>query len=536
MAKTLFLRIPHIRMSCVFIALVFVMFSSNAYSQGAKQPFRWSISADGKTLNVIASVPENHHLYSHMTKIVLKTADDTTVEPEIKPPSIDYEDKLLGKINIFRGKSDFIWKFPLEKVKFPATLSVGWQGCREEGAGENAICYMPGKVSYKILSAEPLKDTIYPAAQKPDADEKTIGAVSKLPAFKIERTASGYIPSGEFTAFLKGESGESVFSFAGKSFGAVILLTMLGGILLNLTPCVLPMIPINLAIIGAGTGEKNKARSLIRGLVYAAGIALAYGVTGLFVVLGGKSVGQINSEWWFNGIVAVIFIALSLAMFGVFNVDFSRYESHFKVRNSAETAGVFIMGVIAALLAGACVAPVVVAVMLQSAKMYAEGNTAGLMLPFALGVGMAIPWPLAASGISVLPKPGKWMNYIKYAFGVMIMLIGLYYAYLSYESLMTKGGIYTASQKPPHEILAEAFAESEKTGKPVFIDFWATWCKNCSAMNLTTFKNAAVKTELEKFIDVRLQAEDFSDPATAGILKAFKVTGLPTYVIAVPEK
>ncbi len=79
------------------------------------------------------------------------------------------------------------------------------------------------------------------------------------------------------------------------------------------------------------------------------------------------------------------------------------------------------MGAVAALLAGACVAPVVIQVVLFSSNLYATGTTVALALPFFLGVGMAIPWPIAGAGLASLPKPGVWMVRVKQVFGVLIL-------------------------------------------------------------------------------------------------------------------
>ena len=105
------------------------------------------------------------------------------------------------------------------------------------------------------------------------------------------------------------------------------------------------------------------------------------------------------------------------------------------------------MGIIAALLAGACVAPVLIAVLLHSATIYKEGNPAGLLLPFLLGLGMGLPWAFAGAGIAVLPKPGKWMMHIKYIFGVLIIAMGLYYGYLAFTLLDSKQAASSSGQR-----------------------------------------------------------------------------------------
>src|SRR5881394_3917307 len=91
------------------------------------------------------------------------------------------------------------------------------------------------------------------------------------------------------------------------------------------------------------------------------------------------------------------------------------------------------MGAVAALLAGACVAPVVIQVVLFSSNLYARGASVALALPFLLGVGMAAPWPIAGAGLAALPKPGAWMVRVKQVFGIFILATAVYYGYEAYS-------------------------------------------------------------------------------------------------------
>jgi hypothetical protein len=162
-------------------------------------------------------------------------------------------------------------------------------------------------------------------------------------------------------------------------------------------------------------------------------MAVVYGGLGLIVVLTASSFGTINASPWFNLGIAVLFVLLGIAMFDVINIDFSRYSSSLKGAGSQGSMGLaFTMGGVAALLAGACVAPVVIQVVLFSSNLYAAGTPAALALPFVLGVGMAIPWPIAGAGIAALPKPGAWMTRIKQAFGVIILGTAVFYGYEAY--------------------------------------------------------------------------------------------------------
>ena len=151
-------------------------------------------------------------------------------------------------------------------------------------------------------------------------------------------------------------------------------------------------------------------------------MAVVYGVLGLVVILTAGTFGTINSSPWFNLGIAILFVVLGLAMFDVLVIDFSSFSSGMaNPTKRGSFAVAFTMGAVAALLAGACVAPVVIQVVLFSSSLYAGGTSVALALPFVLGVGMAIPWPIAGAGLASLPKPGKWMVRIKEAFGVLII-------------------------------------------------------------------------------------------------------------------
>src|SRR5436853_3720639 len=140
--------------------------------------------------------------------------------------------------------------------------------------------------------------------------------------------------------------------FEGRGPLAILLIVFLGGLALNLTPCVLPMIPINLSIIGAGTKAGSRGRGFLLGGTYGAAMAVVYGVLGLVVILTAGTFGTINASPWFNLAIALLFIGLGLAMFDVITIDFSRFSTRLPIgtrRGSMPLA--FGMGAVAALLA-----------------------------------------------------------------------------------------------------------------------------------------------------------------------------------------
>jgi thiol:disulfide interchange protein DsbD len=353
-----------------------------------------------------------------------------------------------------------------------------------------------------------------------------------------------YAEAPEFLQFIKNaEAGvKEKGMFEGQGPLAILAIVFLGGLALNLTPCVLPMIPINLAIIGAGTQSKNRGRGFALGAAYGAAMALVYGVLGLVVVMVGGTFGAINSTVWFNVGIAILFVVLALAMFDVISIDFSKWSSKFQFESSSR--GTFLlafgMGSLAALLAGACVAPVVIQVVLFSSNMYAAGTTIALALPFVLGLGMAVPWPLAGAGMASLPKPGAWMIRVKQALGVFILATAAYYGYVAYQIIDSRRAVAQSASAGEfkdgwYTSVVPGLQAALRDNKPAMVDFWATWCKDCIVMDKTTLKNAQVLEALKGYTLVKYQTEEIGLPHIEELLTRYGTVGLPAYVILKPK-
>ena len=432
----------------------------------------------------------------------------------------------------------------------PTSVQAAWT--LSIGAGRSARTNRDvfGRIRFGTGEAPPPAAAPAPAAGNVAPADPSAGngdPAARLDRFTALGTAAGYLDREDFLKFIHNAENGIVEKgwFEGRGPLAILFIVLVGGLALNLTPCVLPMIPINLAIIGAGAQAGSRRRGFLLGATYGGAMAVVYGVLGLVVILTAGTFGTINSSPWFNLAIAVVFVLLALAMFDVIEIDFSRFSSRFQIAGAKRGTFLlaFTLGAVAALLAGACVAPVVIQVVLFASDLYSSGTKLALTLPFLLGLGMALPWPVAGAGIAALPKPGPWMVRVKQAFGVFILITAAYYGYLSYELLSDRwvdaaeveGSVAAKVKEGWYSNLDQGLAAAERERKPVLIDFWATWCKNCLTMDRTTLADPEVGSALAGYIKIKFQAENPDEPPAVDVMRRFDAIGLPTYVILKPR-
>ena len=537
--------------SCLLPALLAIFLGSPCWAQG-KSPFavRASLSTEGARTNLSVTfiIPQNCHLYADRMSV---TALDGAVILATTVPAAKIVRDTFSDSDARIYDRDVTFAYSVQSAPGNVVdVDVEYQGCNE------TLCFLPQKERHRAARvgasprATPEQETNAPTVSVPPSPASWQATVKAH--FVVSGRTSGYVESVPFTAFLeqaqtgsRPQSDSLADTLRTRGMWVALLVILVFGLALNLTPCVLPMIPVNIAIIGAGVHAGSRRRGFALGSAYGLGIAIVYGILGLLVILSGARFGALNSSPWFNAAIAGVFLVMSLGMFDLIPIDFSRFQTSVGTGTQRKGSYVasFLLGGIAALLAGACVAPVVISVLLLSTGMYASGHPSGLLLPFVLGLGMALPWPFAGAGLSFLPKPGRWMERVKVAFGIVILLAAAWYGYLAFSLFRdrTESGrqaVIAAEERAAkegwHTSLPDAIEQAQRESRPVFIDFWASWCKNCLRMDGTTFRDPEVRRQLDRFVKVKYRAEDLGEPQTKAALDAFDVVGLPTYVVLKP--
>lgn len=494
--------------------------------------------AAGETQLVVQAVlPAGYKLYADQFK--LEAPAQVKIIPLALPVPREEKDAYSGEKKLFYKQSFTAVYLVAGLTNGALAIKITYQGC------DQTQCFLPAARDFYLeLAGRTTARQAPPAAgQAAESGPREAASGDWLnnlrQNYKMVAARSGYMDARSFVAFLdSGRHGAQPADAVqhawqiGKKWLS-ILLVILGGLALNLTPCVLPLIPVNLAIIGAGARSASARQGFLRGALYGLGIVLVYGALGVVTVKTGAQFGAINASPWFNLSVAVIFLALALALFDLIRIDFSRFQSRWPMPGQGLWF-VLALGAVSAILAGACVAPVVIAVLLLATDLYLKGESIGLIMPFFLGLGMALPWPLAGAGLAWLPKPGQWMTRVKQVFAAIILLAAFYYGAQAVKLFSRNSAEQPpASHFPSGErwLKLSDHAPRDPGEKPVLIYFGASWCKSCNAMEANTFRNAAVRQKLDEFIGLKYAAENPQAETVRAVLREFAILGLPTYVI-----
>ena len=460
------------------------------------------VQADANNLSAKFKIEPGYYLYKQ--RISFKDAAGKVLTANLPAGDIK-DDPNFGKQEVYHH--DFSADIPISTATGAIKVSARYQGCSEKG-----LCYAPQTKTFNIdiNAASPAANT---------------GAASS-PAV----LASGANDDDKTTSALKTGN---LWLVIGGFFVA--------GLLLSFTPCVLPMIPILSSII-VGSQAKQAAPSKLHAfglsVAYVFGMALSYTLAGIAAGLSGSLISQSLQSPWILALTALLFVALAFSMFGFYELKLpSAFEN--KILNfsnklkGGEFLGVFIMGVISALIVSPCVAAP-----LAGALVYI-GQTQNVLLGgvglFALAIGMGVPLLLiGASAGSILPKTGGWMTTVRNLFGVLMLAMAAYIVWPILPNAITQPvnkvlGLEVGSHLPFVRVKSVDDLDAaikNANGKTVMLDFYADWCTSCKEMEKFTFTDARVQTALAN--SVLLQADVTENNADdQALLKRFNLFGPP---------
>ena len=345
-----------------------------------------------------------------------------------------------------------------------------------------------------------------------------------------------------------------------------------GGLALNLTPCVYPIIPITIGFFGGQSSGKS-GRPLGLAAIYVLGMAITYSVLGVVAALSGKLFGSALQSPWVLAGIAVVLVVLSLSMFGLYDIQPPRFLMN---RAGAKTGagGAFGMGLLVGVVAAPCLGPFVLGLLTLVAARH--DPVLGFAMFFVLSLGLGLPYLFLAAfsgGLTRLPKAGSWMVEIKKVFGFVLIAMAAYFlrtilpqplkdwllpAVLAIggafvligifrsavpamaRAVVAGGGIlllagaahFTPQPAPAGQKLAfQPFRPGTAgAGRPAIIDFSADWCIPCHELEDVTFADPRVRQALSGTALFKADMTRGDSPEAIDLSGRYGIVGMPTIV------
>lgn len=442
-----------------------------------------------------------YHAYLDQFQFEMLEPDEIEVNIQNISPTVNFYDRFSKRDRIgveSTGKIELVLRDPrprfVEKMK--GVLRITYQACSKEK------CLLPKRISL------PIEWQTTPAVISP-----------LLPA--------------------------NPFSFA------FWLSVFVAGVLTSLTPCVFPLIPITLAVLGSRRPSGGRYQGLVMSLSYVLGMATTYACLGVIAASTGALFGQFLGHPVVAIALAILFIYLALAM-----IDIVHLQTPLAVVTKLHLPqtrggffGAYLAGLLAGVVASPCVGPILAAILTFVAQTQNRLLGFGLLFTFAFGMGqLFLALGTFTSLRKYLPKSGPWMNAVKYIFALTFIGLAIFYLKPVYSNFAsrptpaTKVGDTPLESGPQQAAVRlegwepfndQALQAALTKKSPVVIDFFAEWCAACKEMEEKTFPAQEVKAFQDQVIFLRFDATQDS-PEFAKLKNRFQIVGLPHFVFLDP--
>ncbi|MBI4196377.1 MAG: thioredoxin family protein [Deltaproteobacteria bacterium] len=482
------------------LSLAFLLMALPSFS--FQDPFQWEYKmapqelTPGGTVAVSINflIPEGYYLYRDKTGLTLLEGEGASLSHVTYSPSHKKTDPFFGKeMDVFEDVATIhadlqrSEKIPSENGKI--LLLLTYQGCSQ------SLCYRQMRHEISV----PIKGTLGKSLEEsPPVDSSAIGTGKRM----IQ-----------------------------KSFFWTLLAAFIGGILTDLTPCVLPIIPLTLAFIGVRRGQR-RSRNFLLSTVLILVMAISYALLGLIGTVLGKSLGFL-----FQGIPFLVALSLLYLFFAIVLMGWIPFHLPVSLQTRISRwggegfLGAVLAGMTVGILAAPCVGPVLGSLLLYVSQ--SGSLVAGFTLLFAFGLGMGSLFLVAAifyHSLAGRSWGGSLTLWSKRLLALLMILLAGYYALTAHRQI-GKNGLRESSSSFWMTDPETAFLEAAKQDRPIFVDFFAEWCLPCLEMERRTFNQETFQEFLKTdFVPLKIDCT-VETPTCKRMVERYQVFGWPTYLI-----